>query len=136
MRSGVRFCCLHSIASKGADFSENMAAKAGSASRMIKYLKPYELKLHFSNKYVRSMVVHKPTSHTVVAATSQEKDLREQLPATGDVAAAAQIASILASRLKVKDVPAVTYELKKGERYHGKIKAFLDSLRENGIQLI
>lgn len=113
-----------------------MATKMGSVSRMTKYLKPYELKLHFSNKYVRSMVVHKPTSHTVVAATSQEKDLREQLPATGDVAAAAHIAGILAARLKVKDIPAVTYELRKGEKYHGKIKAFVDSLRENGILLI
>lgn len=113
-----------------------MASKMGSVSRMTKYLKPYELKLHFSNKYVRSMVVHKPTSHTVVAATSQEKDLREQLPVTGDVAAAAHIAGILAARLKVKDIPAVTYELRKGERYHGKIKAFLDTLRGNGIQLI
>jgi ribosomal protein L18 len=113
-----------------------MAAKVGSMSRMTKYLKPYELKLHFSNKYVSSTVVHKPTCHTVAAATSQEKDLREQLPATGDVAAAARIAEILASRLKVKDIPAVTFGLKKGERYHGKIKAFVDSLRENGIQLI
>jgi ribosomal protein L18 len=112
-----------------------MAARMGS-SRMTKYLKPYELKLHFSNKYVQSMVVHKPTSHTVVAATSQEKDLRAELAATGDVAAAAHVAGVLASRLKVKDIPAVTYELKKGERYHGKIKAFVDSLRENGILLI
>ena len=108
----------------------------GSLVRMTKYLKPYELKLHFSNKYVRSQVVHKPTSHTVAAATSQEKDLRDQLPVTGDIAAAARIAEVLASRLKVKDIPAVTFELKKGERYHGKIKAFVDSLRENGIQLI
>ena len=54
----------------------------------------------------------------------------------GDVAAAARIVEILASRLKVKDILAVTYELKKGERYHGKIQAFVDSLRENGIQLI
>lgn len=114
-----------------------MATKmGGTVTRMTKYLKPYELKLHFSNKYVRSMVVHKPTSHTVVAATSQEKELREELPVTGDVAAAAHIAGILAARMKIKDIPAVTYELKKGEKYHGKIKAFVDSLRENGIQLI
>lgn len=108
----------------------------GSVVRMTKYLKPYELKLHFSNKYVRSMVVHKPTSTTVVAATTQEKELRSELPATGDVAAAAKIAGVLAQRLKLKDIPAVTFELKKGERYHGKIKAFVDSLRDNGIQLI
>jgi len=62
--------------------------------------------------------------------------LREQLPVTGDVAAAAHIAGILAARLKVKDIPAVPYELRKGEKYHGKIKAFVDSLRENGVLLI
>ncbi|CAK9865822.1 unnamed protein product [Sphagnum jensenii] len=105
-------------------------------TRTTKYLKPYALKLHFSNKYVRSMVVHKPTSRTVAAASSLEKDLRTELPSTGDVAAAATIAGLLAERLKLQDIPAISFELQKGERYHGKIKAFVDSLKAHGIQLI
>lgn len=111
-------------------------SRMSSMARMTKYLKPYELKLHFSNKYVRSQVVHKPTSRTVAAATTQEKEFRNEFASTCDVAAAAKIAGVLAERLKLQEVPAVAFELKKGERYHGKIKAFIDSLREHGVLLV
>ncbi|BBN00991.1 large subunit ribosomal protein L18 [Marchantia polymorpha subsp. ruderalis] len=105
-------------------------------TRVTKYLKPYVLKMFFSNKYVSAQVVHSPTSTTVIAASSQEKLLRGELPNTADVAAAAKIGQILAERLKLKEIPAVAFELERGERYHGKRKALVDSLRESGVKLI
>ncbi|KAL3699194.1 hypothetical protein R1sor_017216 [Riccia sorocarpa] len=101
-------------------------------TRVKKFLKPYVLKMFFSNKYVSAQVVHAPTSTTVSAASTQEKLIRKEYPNTADIAAAAKIGQILAERLRLKDIPAVAFELGRGERYHGKRKALVDSLRESG----
>ncbi|KAL3700985.1 hypothetical protein R1sor_019007 [Riccia sorocarpa] len=74
--------------------------------------------MFFSNKYVSAQVVHAPTSTTVSAASTQEKLLRKEYPNTADIAAAAKIGQILAERLRLKDIPAVAFELGRGERYH------------------
>lgn len=55
---------------------------------------------------------------------------------TRDVAAAAKIGKILGERLLMKEIPAVTIQMKKEQRYHGKVKAVIDSVREAGVKLL
>ncbi|ERN02182.1 hypothetical protein AMTRI_Chr02g223060 [Amborella trichopoda] len=104
--------------------------------RIIKYLKPYVLKMNFSNKYVSAQVFHTPTATVACSASTQEKLLRYSMQCTRDVEAAAKIGKILGDRLLLKDIPAVTVYLKGEQKYHGKIKAIIDSLRDSGIKLI
>ncbi|KAJ7554429.1 hypothetical protein O6H91_06G140900 [Diphasiastrum complanatum] len=104
--------------------------------RMTKYVKPYILALEFSNRYVTARVWHTPSKKLAASASTKEELLRKELPKTGDVAAAAKIGEVLAHRLKEKEIPGVVFQLGKGERYHGKRKALLDNLRENGIKFI
>jgi ribosomal protein L18 len=104
--------------------------------RITNFLKPYVLKMHFTNKYVTAQVIHTPTATVASSASSQEKALRSSLETTRDVAAAAKIGKLLAERLSLKDIPAVSVHLKREQRYHGKVKAVIDSLRENGVKLL
>ncbi|KAB1210430.1 50S ribosomal protein L18 [Morella rubra] len=104
--------------------------------RITDYLKPYVLKMHFTNKYVSAQVVHAPTATVACAASSQEKALRSCMESTRDVAAAGKIGKILGERLLYKDIPAVAVHLKKEQRYHGKVKAFIDTLRDAGVKLL
>lgn len=104
--------------------------------RITNFLKPYVLRMHFSNKYVSAQVVHTPTASVASSASSQEKALRPTMENTRDVAAAAKIGKILGERLMLKDIPAVTVFYKKDQRYHGKVKAVIDSIREAGVKLI
>lgn len=108
--------------------------------RVTKFLKPYILKMHFTNKYVDAQVVHSPTAIVVSAASTQERALRlameEAKESRSDVAAAAKIGRILGERLLAKNIPAVTYSLKGDQKYHGKVKAVIDSVREAGVKLI
>lgn len=104
--------------------------------RITNFLKPYVLRMHFSNKYVSAQVVHTPTASVASSASSQEKALRPTMENTRDVAAAAKIGKILGERLILKDIPAVTVFYKKDQRYHGKVKAVIDSIREAGVKLI
>ncbi|XP_058772067.1 uncharacterized protein LOC131645886 [Vicia villosa] len=104
--------------------------------RIINFLKPYVLKMHFTNKYVTAQVIHTPTATVASSASSQEKALRSTLETTRDVAAAAKIGKLLAERLSLKDIPAVAVHFKREQRYHGKVKAVIDSLREAGVKLL
>ncbi|CAN0914149.1 50S ribosomal protein L18 [Linum grandiflorum] len=97
--------------------------------RITEYLKPYVLKMHFSNKFVSATVVHSPTATVASSASSQEKGLRSSMENTRDVAAAAKIGKLLGERLLQKGIPAVSILLKKEQKYHGKkwSNAFLKS---------
>ncbi|KAG9456420.1 hypothetical protein H6P81_000928 [Aristolochia fimbriata] len=92
--------------------------------RIMKYLKPYVLKMHFTNKYVSAQVIHTPTATVASSASSQEKLLRPTMESTRDVAAAGKIGKILGERLLLKDIPAITVFLKREQKYHGKIIAY------------
>ncbi|XP_042378632.1 50S ribosomal protein L18-like [Zingiber officinale] len=104
--------------------------------RIINYLKPYVLKMHFTNKYVNAQVIHTPTATVAAAASSQEKLLRPSMESTRDVAAAAKIGKLLGERLLLKGIPAVSTFLKREQKYHGKVKAVIDSVREAGVKLL
>ncbi|XP_042986406.1 50S ribosomal protein L18-like isoform X1 [Carya illinoinensis] len=104
--------------------------------RITNYLKPYVLKMHFTNKYVSTQVIHAPTATVASSASSQEKALRPSMESTRDVAAAGKIGKILGERLLLKDIPAVAVHLEREQRYHGKVKAVIDSLREAGVKLL
>ncbi|XP_051150860.1 uncharacterized protein LOC127265193 [Andrographis paniculata] len=108
--------------------------------RVLKYLKPYVLKMHFTNKFVHAQVVHTPTATVASAASTQEKALRLSMEKAKenmrDVAAAAKIGKILGERLLMKDIPAVSVALSRDQKYHGKVKAVIDSLRDAGVKLI
>ncbi|KAL2972671.1 hypothetical protein AAZX31_14G006100 [Glycine max] len=104
--------------------------------RITQFLKPYVLKMNFTNKYVSAQVIHSPTATVASSASSQEKALRSCLETSRDVAAAAKIGKILAERLLLKNIPAVSVHLKREQKYHGKVKAVIDSLREAGVKLL
>ncbi|KAG6590442.1 rplR, partial [Cucurbita argyrosperma subsp. argyrosperma] len=104
--------------------------------RLTQYLKPYVLKMHFTNKYVSAQVIHSETATVASAASSQEKALRSSMESTRDVAAAAKIGKLLGERLMLKGIPAVCVHLKREQKYHGKVKAVVDSVREAGIKLL
>ncbi|PIA44367.1 hypothetical protein AQUCO_01700161v1 [Aquilegia coerulea] len=106
------------------------------AKRITDYLKPYLLKMHFTNKFVSAQVIHSPTATVASSASSQEKLLRSSMGCTRDVAAAAKIGKLLGERLLVKNIPAVSVFLNREQKYHGKVKAVIDSLRDAGVKLI
>ncbi|XVF31395.1 hypothetical protein REPUB_Repub16aG0142300 [Reevesia pubescens] len=106
------------------------------APRITKFLKPYVLKMHFTNNYVSAQVIHSPTATVASSASSQEKALRSSMGSTRDVAAAAKIGKILGERLLLNKILAVSVFLKPEQKYHGKVKAVIDSLTEVGVKLI
>ena len=68
---------------------------------------------------------------TLVSASSTEKELRKNK--SKKIEKSSLIGEILAKRAKEKNIDKVYFD--RGEcRYHGRIKAFADTLRKNGLK--
>ena len=74
----------------------------------------------------------------LAAANTQEREMRETLQNRSDKRAAAVVGRAIAARAKSADVPAVHFAKPRGaqrKRFHGKLKALIDAMREAGLPL-
>ena len=69
----------------------------------------------------------------MAAASTLNKDVREALKGTGNVAAAVAVGKAIAEKAKEAGVTQVSFD-RSGFRYHGRVKALADAARENGLQ--
>lgn len=69
----------------------------------------------------------------VAAASTVEPDLKKELGATGNIAAASAVGKAIAERAKAAGVTRVAFD-RSGFKYHGRVKALADAARENGLE--
>src|SRR5580700_2469032 len=81
-----------------------------------------------SVKHIYAQVIDDTKGHTVVAASSNEKDSTTG----GNVAGAKAIGKLIAERAKDKGIKAVVFD-RGGYLYHGRVKALADAAREAGL---
>ena len=84
-----------------------------------------------SNIYAQ--IIDDSKGHTLVAASSNEPDMRKKLRSTGDVEAAFEVGKLLAERAKKAGVEKVYFD-RGGYLYHGRVKALADGAREGGLK--
>jgi large subunit ribosomal protein L18 len=82
-----------------------------------------------SVKHIYAQVIDDTKGHTVVAASSNEKDLKNG----GNVAGAKEIGKLVAERAKDKGIKAVVFD-RGGYQYHGRVKALAEAAREAGLE--
>ena len=105
--------------------------------RHEKFVNPFLLDVYVSPRYVTAKVVHRVTSRVVAVATTTARDLRLSLASLADEAACRLIGRLIAQRAMDVDVFAVTFRLRKGEKYEGKVAMVVDSMvDEGGMMLI
>ncbi len=86
-----------------------------------------------SLQHIYAQLIDDTTGHTLAAASTVEKDMRDSLKTGGDVAAAKAIGKLIAERAQSKGVSAIVFD-RGGYKYHGRIQALADSARENGLK--
>jgi large subunit ribosomal protein L18 len=86
-----------------------------------------------SNNHMYAQVIDDTAGHTLVAASTLEKDVKAELQKTNDVAAAAYLGTVLAKRALDKGIKTVVFD-RGGFIYHGRIKALADAAREAGLE--
>lgn len=82
-----------------------------------------------SNKYIYAQVIDDSEARTIVAASSQESDLRSNAL---NVDTASKVGTLVASRAKDAGVGSVVFD-RGGYKFHGKVKALADAAREEGL---
>jgi len=86
-----------------------------------------------SLKHIYAQIIDDDAGHTLVAASSLEPELRQQLKSGGNKEAAALVGKRLGERAKEKGIEKVVFD-RRHYRYHGRIKALADAAREAGLQ--
>jgi large subunit ribosomal protein L18 len=91
------------------------------------------LSVHRSSKHIYAQIIDDVNGHTVVAASTMEKDLKGSLKTGADKTAAAAVGKLVAERAKKAGVTAVVFD-RGAYIYHGRVKALAEGAREGGLQ--
>ena len=84
-----------------------------------------------SNQHLYVQLIDDVKGHTLVAASTNEEELREKTGKTID--GAKTLGGLVAKRAMAKNITKVVFD-RSGYLYHGRIKALADSAREGGLK--
>ncbi len=90
------------------------------------------LAVYRSNHHMYAQVIDDSVGHTLVSASTVEKEVRSELEHTDTVEAAAYIGTLIAKRAMDKGISEVVFD-RGGLIYQGKVQALADAAREAGL---
>ena len=85
-----------------------------------------------SNNHMYAQIIDDTVGHTLVAASTVEKEVKAELANTDTVEAAAYVGTVIAKRAIEKGIKEVVFD-RGGFIYQGKIQALADAAREAGL---
>jgi large subunit ribosomal protein L18 len=92
----------------------------------------FRLCISRSNKNFYAQIIDDSKGHTLVAISTLSKDFPE-MKNSGNIEAAKSLGKLIAEKAIASGIKKVVFD-RNGYLYHGKIKAFADSARENGLE--
>ena len=95
----------------------------------------YRLVIYRSTRNIEVQVIDDYKGHTIVSSSSRDKELRSSN--TGSVSKtelSKMVGKDLASKATKKKIKSVVLD-RNGYPYHGRVKAFVESARKNGLNL-
>ncbi|HBN07966.1 MAG TPA: 50S ribosomal protein L18 [Cyanobacteria bacterium UBA8530] len=85
-----------------------------------------------SSKHIYAQIIDDVAGATLVAASSLDPKIREELKSGANVPAASAVGKALAEKAVEKGITTVTYD-RGGNLYHGRVAALADAAREAGL---
>ena len=90
------------------------------------------LSVYKSLKHIYAQIIDDQKGTTLVAASTLEQSLRDQVSGS-NTEAAKQVGSLLAKKAVAQGIGTVVFD-RSGYKYHGCIMALADAARENGLE--
>ncbi len=113
----------------------NRAARIRRHARVRKTVSGTEMRPRLavfrSTSHIYAQVIDDARGHTLAAASSIDKDLKDGAGNKSDRAKA--VGASVAKKAKDAGVQAVVFD-RGGNRYHGRVKALADAAREAGLE--
>lgn len=91
------------------------------------------LNIFRSSKHMYAQLIDDTTGVTIVAASTQDKELKSDIGNGGNVEAARKVGALIAERAKEKGLDKVVFD-RGGYLYHGRVQALADAAREAGLE--
>ena len=103
-------------------------------NKVKKVAKPGRLRLCISRsaKNISAQIIDDIKEVTLLSASSVEKDIKS-INKTKKIEMSKVVAEKLAKRAQEKKITKIFFD-RGGYKYHGRIKAFADTLRKNGLK--
>lgn len=86
-----------------------------------------------SNQHMYAQIIDDTVGHTLVAASTLDKDVKADLKYTDNVEAATKLGEVIAKKALDKGIKTVVFD-RGGFIYRGKVKALADAAREAGLE--
>ncbi|CAL5201382.1 unnamed protein product [Lathyrus oleraceus] len=115
--------------------SKNPNKHISFKQRTVAYMEPFTLDVFISKRFVSASLTHRVTSKQVAVAGTNSKDIKAVLRSRSDIPACIAIGRILAERAVEADVYTASYTPRERDKFEGKIRAVVQSLIDNGIDL-
>ena len=130
---GVRYADEVVRTKEAMDKKSARIRRATRARRKLQELGATRLVVHRTPRHIYAQVIAPNGSEVLVAASTVEKAIAEQLKYTGNKDAAAAVGKAVAERALEKGIKDVSFD-RSGFQYHGRVQALADAAREAGLQ--
>ncbi|MCL4779723.1 MAG: 50S ribosomal protein L18 [Gammaproteobacteria bacterium] len=113
--------------------NDNRLRRARRSRAKIRELGVARLTIHRTPRHMYAQIIGPDGGTVVVSASTLQKEVREALDSTGNIAAAAVVGRSIAEKAKAAGVTRVAFD-RSGFQYHGRVKALAEAARENGLE--
>ena len=88
-----------------------------------------------SNKHIYGQVLDVDKGNIILSSSSNDNDISKDktISKSSKIEASKIVAKALSKKMKTKKITSITFD-RNGYIYHGRVKAFAEELRENGIK--
>ncbi len=107
--------------------------RARRSRAKIRELGVVRLTIHRTPSHIYAQVIGPDGGTVMAAASTLQKEVRDALDGTGNIAAAAVVGRTIAEKAKAAGVTRVAFD-RSGFQYHGRVKALAEAARENGLE--
>lgn len=91
------------------------------------------LSVYRSLNHIYAQIIDDTKGHTVVTASSLDKELRNEKNHKGNIKTAKMVGELIAKRALDKGIKKIAFD-RSGYLYHGSIKALAEATREAGLE--
>ena len=113
------------------DKTNSRLRRAKQTRRKIAELKVNRLTVHRTNSHIYAQIIGQ--GRVLASASTNEAEVRKDLPNGGNAQAAAAVGRRIAEKAKAAGVAEVAFD-RSGFAYHGRVKALAEAAREAGLK--
>jgi len=86
-----------------------------------------------SEKHIYAQIIDDTAGHTIVSASTLDKELKDSLAKTWNKTAAREVGKLIGKRALEKGIQTVVFD-RGGFKYHGRVKELAEGAREAGLK--